>query len=721
MGHDFAFSLNRFESYRNYWIRVSGNNDTIKPFACSDIPNKTLNSFVNRIKHKKSVCILSYGSEGGSAVLPKGNKNWIWHMLDKNSKSFSYKLDFPDVIIDSIGYIKINSGRYHHNYILSTFFGDTLDTAINVWNLIPNWNDSVIKFNLLDTFFFEIESIDIKYRRPLDMTGKNTLRIYSPLEYGIVLYQLSNIPLQRTFIFRISADKSMVNLVDTVLTGGTYSWVDTAGIGVQYFVSTESGFISTPQMEEFNKVNNTEDEIRDLRNGSNRADYLVITHPDFKIEAEELLKHKKETGKFSDPKITYVEDIYREFSGGNQDPAAIRNFLLYAHNIVNWSVAPDYVLFLGSGHYDYKGYSTQEKNYIPTAQYFDRYWKCVEDFFSCITPGEFVINDTVAPDLFLGRITCLSISEAKIVVDKIIETEGENADYGAWRNRLLLIADDDLQGGGQQDFIQHYTSTEAIEDIAKGHRPSLEIRKVYLFEYEWNEIYQKPEASAALFNEIDNGVAFACFFGHGNHIAWTDEGILNKDMLGNFHNSKRYPVICAFSCSVGYFDEPGPSCLAGLLVKLANAGAIATVSSSRTAFASANTSMAETFYDYLYDKQASRTLGQAYAATKAVGVGNRNLKHYILLGDPSIRHMHITDSAELEIVSEEGLPVDTLKALQKIIVKGNILRNNLTNNLFGTTETPDSIQIRLCNPEQYPVMRKDGGTYTQPPPIYSMP
>ena len=718
LGHDFIFYLNRFESYRQYWIRTTGNSNTIKPFACNAVPTKTLNSFVNKIKYKRSIDIQSIS--GGSR--PKGNKNWIWKRLDKNSLGFSYKPEFPDRMVDSLSYLKINPGSHSSYDPVTVFFGDSLDSAIFTWKPLTNWSDSLLTIELVSPdVFFEIVSIDIKYRRLLDMSGKNSLRIYSPLEYGIVSYQLSNIPLQRTFIFRISADESVVSLVDTVLTGGTYSWVDTAGIGVQYFVCTESGFISTPQMEEFNKVNNTQDEIRDLRNGSNSADYLIITHPDFKTEAENLLEHKKKAGKFSDPKITYVEDIYREFSGGNQDPAAIRNFLLYTHNSPNWSVAPDYVLFLGSGHYDYKGYSTLEINYIPTAQYFDRYWKCVEDFFSCIIPGEFVINDTVAPDLFLGRIPCLSIFEAKSVVDKIIETEGEDADYGAWRNRLLLISDDDLQGGGQQDYIQHYTSNEAVEDIAKGHRPSLEIRKVYLFEYEWNEIYQKPEASAAFFNEIDNGVAFANFFGHGNDKAWTDEGILNKDMLGNFHNSGHYPVISAFSCAVGYFDNPDETCLAGLLVKLVNSGAIATVSSSRTAFASANTAMAKTFFDYLYDKQASRTLGQAFALTKAVGTGDRNLKHYILLGDPSIRHMNITDSAQLEILTEDGLPVDTLKALQRIIVKGNIVRNNITNNLFGTTETPAYVQIRLCNPEQDSVRRKDGGTFTNPPPLYSLP
>ncbi|GAG07488.1 unnamed protein product, partial [marine sediment metagenome] len=270
-----------------------------------------------------------------------------------------------------------------------------------------------------------------------------------------------------------------------------------------------------------------------------------------------LAEHKKATGKFLNPVVIDIEDVYREFSGGNHDPGAIRNFLMYVHNSNNWSIAPDYVLLFGGGHYDYKGYDTDEINYITTAQ-ID--FKCIEDFFSCINAGEYVMmNDSVAPDLFLGRIPHGSILEAKDVVDKIIDTEGPDADYGAWRNRLLLVSDDDM-AGNEKDFIQHFKSNESVEEIVKLERPSLEVRKVMLFEYEWNEIYQKPEASSALFNEINNGVSCVNYFGHGSENAWADEAILVKDKICNFHNSKRYPIINSFSCSVGRFDEPDRTC-----------------------------------------------------------------------------------------------------------------------------------------------------------------
>jgi hypothetical protein len=132
--------------------------------------------------------------------------------------------------------------------------------------------------------------------------------------------------------------------------------------------------------------------------------------------------------------------------------------------------------------------------------------------------------------------------------------------------------------------------------------------------------------------------------------------------------------------------------------------------------------MAKTFFEFLYVKDASRTLGQAYMLTKSIGSGDRNLKHYALLGDPSIHYFAVTDSVETTVFSESGSPLnDTLKAFQKIVIKGEIVRNNETNTSFGTAERPAYVQIRLCNPDQDSVRRKDGGASLAYEPIYSLP
>ena len=134
-------------------------------------------------------------------------------------------------------------------------------------------------------------------------------------------------------------------------------------------------------------------------------------------------------------------------------------------------------------------------------------------------------------------------------------------------------------------------------------------------------------------------------------------------------------------------------------------------------------------------KHRNWTFGQAYSYTKAIE--NVNLKHYVYIGDPSIRHIEITDSVELEVTDADGPALedtvwmrivnndtlfDTLQkmmSLQRVLVKGRFIRNNVLNSSFGTSNDPDSIKLGLYNPEQDSVKRKDGGTYTNP--IYSRP
>lgn len=711
---DYRYSFNHFGDYRYYWLENTKNSTFIPKFYCDAVPAKTLTTFNYRIRYKKSSEFMWDGN-----VKPYSGFEWIWQRL-KGSRKFYYDLKFPDADSSSPAYIKLGGqGSFAFDCSLRVFLGDLELSNTHKWMEAPKAIDNTLKVYLdkaETNDYMQIKEIDAIYTKKLDMTGRKELRIYSPLDSGmIVSYLLSNIPAERMIILRISPQESRVSLVmDSIITSGIFSWTDTAGIGIQYYVGGESSFLTIPTLDTVEVNENSDYFLYHLRQGNNNADYLIISHSDFKFQARRLAEFKKETGRFKYPKIVDVEDIYREFAGGNKDIGALRNFLLYTQVATNWQIKPEYVVLFGIGHYDYKGYTTNKINYIPTAQLS---FKCLEDYFVCLTPGENVINNNFAsPDLFLGRIPCFDIFEARSVVDKIIDYEGPQADYGAWRNRLLLIADDDMQASGK-DYINHHYGNEDIEDSVKIQRPSLEIRKVYLFEYPWNLGYEKPEAARAFVDEVNRGVSCVNYFGHANHNAWADEYILEKDKLKNFQNPKRYPVINAFSCSVGHFDDPDITCLGGLLVTMPNAGAIATISSARIAYASANTYMAKIFYSILYEKSKSRTIGQAYVGTKAIDGGN--LKHYILLGDPSIRFMNITDSIAMKIINQNGLPDDTLKAFQQVVVKGEIIRNNQLNLAFGTNEQPAYVHIGLFNPQQEAVKRKDGGIFSDP--VYSMP
>jgi len=423
-------------------------------------------------------------------------------------------------------------------------------------------------------------------------------------------------------------------------------------------------------MEQIGKPKNDGNLIRKLRSTGVKTNYLIVTHQDFIDGSRKLAKHKSDMG-FTNPSIVLIDDIYNQFSGGNPDPAALRNFLSYAYYHWGGGEVIDYVTLMGNGHYDYKGLASIEPVYLPTAQINDQ---CLEDFFSYLDPD----SGTKRQTLFIGRIPVKSNAEAENVVEKIVEHERPDvADYGVWRNRALFVADDDMQGKDiDNNGTAHLSSSELVSSELSTMRPSMDIRKVYLFEYGWNEIYEKPEASRAIINEINNGVAIVNYFGHGAYHLWADEHVLSPDKVATFHNSKRYPIISSFSCSVGHFDKPDDECLSGLLVKRKGGGAIATISSTRESYAYSNESLAKALYTALFDSSTgSSSLGSALMVAKTKGVGSSE-RIYAILGDPSISLTHPKRTITLKIDTANGAFTDTVKALQRVSIVGSIIDDN---------------------------------------------
>ena len=278
----------------------------------------------------------------------------------------------------------------------------------------------------------------------------------------------------------------------------------------------------------------------------------------------------------------------------------------------------EYVVLMGLGHYDYRNIATRDTSFIPAPEFND---KCIEDFFVYLDPGDAPDLTSATPDCFLGRIPCKTAQEAYQAVQKIIQMEDPTyADFGAWRNRMLLVADDDMQGTNPDPLgLQHMESSELIDSIIEHLCPAVDMRKDYEFEYPWNAQHEKPEAKQALIDGINNGVAYVNYFGHGASNVLADEHIFLAEDIGSLQNSNQYPLFSAFSCSVGEFDLPGTKrSLAEYFVLAQKSGAITTVSATREAYASDNEKLAKNFFSFCFDTtdSAAWTMGQALALRK---------------------------------------------------------------------------------------------------------
>ncbi|MFW6245459.1 MAG: C25 family cysteine peptidase, partial [Fibrobacterota bacterium] len=168
--------------------------------------------------------------------------------------------------------------------------------------------------------------------------------------------------------------------------------------------------------------------------------------------------------------------------------------------------------------------------------------------------------------------------------------------------------------------------------------------------------------------------------------------------------------ISAFSCSVGKFDKPDDDCLSSLLVKQHRAGAIATVASSREVYASNNEDLAKVFYGTLFDSTSDFSIGAALNIAKS-NYENSNNRPYALLGDPSIKLVDRNREVNVSLLDDKGMVRDTLKALQKVTIKGEVTHNGQTDTRFSGDDA--FVRVTLYNPPDT-TKRKDGGTYTDP-------
>jgi hypothetical protein len=705
----YEYKTDLYDDYRTYWLATAGNapggtGKNLEVYRSHYDAPDTVVSHVNVIRRFEQSRI--------RAEEDHGTQRWFLKKMDQTQKNISYPFFLPG--LDERG-----EGTF-------TFFGDFNDNgAIDVYiddqlisrKVFPRrqvpittWGDTIhFRFNDFsdkNSADVLIDYFDVEYVSRLHVgksTGTVTILPAGTFQERIAGFDLSVDPEAIAYILRIPENEEECSLIAIVDGSETESfrWVDSIIPGVRYVVA---GGTSVTVLEEFDPlpspVSSGSHLVHDLRSSANTTDFLIISHADFISAADSLAGHKKNVG-FKHPVVADVEDIYRCFSGGDKDVTAIRNFIGYVCRYWKNSRNLDYIILVGIGHYDPKMHLTDAVDYLPV---FIIGSLCYEDYFTCVAPAG--SNEEDDPQLAIGRLPCATIDEAWSMVEKIVEYENpETADFSEWRNRMLFVADDDMQGEDTDNVAlnnPHHLSSDRTASMIDTLWPSIAIRKVYLFEYEWDQALQKPGASRALINEINNGVGYINFFGHGSYVTWTDEYILTREMVAGMTNRGRYPVVSAFSCSVGEFDTPGEECMSGILAKADGVGSIASVSSTRQSHASSNENLAMVFYRFLFDTTSSRSIGMALIAAQKIvsGSGHRT---YSILGDPSVRAVRPTHRISLTLNDDD----DTLAARQKVIVSGKILSaENKIDKEFAHGK--GFVSLGLFNPPDT-ARRKDGG------------
>ena len=410
----------------------------------------------------------------------------------------------------------------------------------------------------------------------------------------------------------------------------------------------------------------------DLRNPLNGVDYLVLTHPRFQ-EAADRLANWRSTAKGGGyrTKVVDVTDVYNTFGDGKVHPKSIKNFLTYAYQ--NWAPpALSYLVILGDGTYDFRGVDKEIHleppeiaGYIPTHYITtDSFGRTSADHWYGTVSGhdEFV-------DFYLGRLSVETVAEADGVVDKIINYESQRPN-GAWRRRIISVADDEVSNSGDHIF------KKSLNEIAKDHtRLGYETVEIYL-EDVIDEVEANPDdypgvlprhvAKAKIIESLGEGAVIAQYAGHGGRIVWAHEAIFDNASIDKVEETKHLPFMLVLSCYNGYFDAPGEPSMAEKLLRKEKGGIIGMLSATRLTYGTGNEDLNRIIFDMLFQRDV-RQLGPLsfdskleYLLTEGTSQLDIMLE-YTLFGDPAMR-IAMADYEILPAVETKTVtPGDTLK------------------------------------------------------------
>jgi len=483
---------------------------------------------------------------------------------------------------------------------------------------------------------------------------------------GVAQFNISNLYSSQIYLFDVTDYFNVKKFKDVTIDGEFARFQDTvsADAKIRYFLVDESR-IKKP-------AGFFQDEKSNLKDDSNRADFLIITHSDFYNQIQGLKSFRESYNQMS-VKVVKVQDVYDEFSGGLFDPVAIRDFLKFAYQ--NWGKpAPAFALLLGDGHYDYRNnLGTGAKSFIPP---FAPTWgtdrSLSDEIYVYFGKYGYLDSDsTYGPsdrglDMVIGRWPVRTKDEVDMVLDKVIGYE-ETPQFGTWRNLITLVADDEF---GHSDYEAEHT--QDTEKLAKLHiPPSLNLSKIYLMEYPFDFKREKPEAEEAIINAFNTGTLIINFMGHGNPDVWAHERVFKRSQdIPRLDNKRKLPLVYGSTCSVGCFFSPIGEGMAEEFLRAEDKGAIATISATGPVGAHENAQLNFKVYDLLLN-QDSLSIGEALFIAKLLRQltqpPNSNDRNYVFFGDPVMK----LGTPRLKAELTEVYP-DTLSALSLISIKGEV-------------------------------------------------
>lgn len=417
-------------------------------------------------------------------------------------------------------------------------------------------------------------------------------------------------------------------------------------------------------------------------------DMLIISHPEYMEGARRIAAfHERHDG--MRVAVLDPEQIYREFSGGKPDFLAFRRLLKmwYDRGESADGHRLGYCLLMGRPSFDNKMLlATTKASYKPMLiwQSYDGLSEKLsfsnDDLIGMLddcSDSEFVI-DKANLTIPVGRIPVTDSQEAIQMAAKI-EKYCENPTYGSWRNRIMIIADDDDHGWHFDQAQQVYNGMRSA-----GNGSNFVYDRLYL------DIYPRvmtglgptyPQATERMMRNYNDGVILTDYIGHANTTSWGHEHLWDWPSITSMTNPNLTFMIAA-TCRFGQWDQESRTGAEYLMLN-PEAGVIGMMVATRTVVIDSNGLLNEATSKQFFardEKGLPRRLGDIYIAGKNQVKINNSLK-FAFMGDPAIR----VPSAGLNVRVEniDGIDVTAadfempeIGALSTVKVEGTVTSDN---------------------------------------------
>ena len=469
-------------------------------------------------------------------------------------------------------------------------------------------------------------------------------------------------------ILDISNPQEPRELVLSSITGSTFSFYDTLSM------TKYNRYYLAPPTQSFAPLSITAETTKDLYASSTQTDLFVISPRFMQTALEEFRSYRNSQG--YSVQLVSVEDIMDNFSYGLYDPTAIRDFLKNSYETYP-APKPSAVLFVGDANYDYlNNLSTGMPNFVPA---FTHQIDNTSSDDNYLFFGDFGLLDSDTTysvtnrgfDMMSARWPVRTSSDVQTIIGKIKGYESTD-DFGSWRDKVTLVADDEYGS-----LNNEYFHTQQIETLEKNYLPNFYNRnKIYLWEYPIVN-GEKPEVNAKIVSAFNEGTLLVNYVGHGNPDVWAHENVFNRaGDLPKLTNVNKLPLVIAASCAIGFYDDPLREGMAEELLAMPSGGAIGVISATRLVYSGENSEFNRKLYEVIFNDKSLSVCEALYTAKiekqyeGGVPQPKVNDRNYLLFGGPFVK------LAQPEYDIEFTTKPDSFVALGQTVVAGRVLDGN---------------------------------------------